>query len=70
MCAKFHRRQKKVEIQLLKICQGTYIKLSAKFWFDWVKLSWFSDMQIFLGAENQNVCHISVHAKKKIESNF
>ena len=32
----------KIKIRLLKISQGTYIKHSAKFGFDWVRLSWFN----------------------------
>ena len=66
MCAKF-QLMPKIKIQLLKISQGTYIKHSAKFGFDWVRLSWFFTMFIFIGAENLNVCQISADAKSLIQ---
>ena len=40
------------------------MELYAKFEFNSVRLSWFSTMQIFLGAQNQNMCQVSADAKK------
>ena len=62
MCAKFQFMQKN-SIQPLKISQGTQIEHFAKFEFNQVRQSWFSTIKIFLGAENQNMCQISVDAK-------
>ena len=41
MCAKF-QLMPKIKIQLLKISQGTYIEVFAKFEFNEVRLRWFS----------------------------
>ena len=52
----------KIYVQLLKICQGHWIALSANFEFERVRLSLFSIVQSLLGAENFNLCQVLADA--------
>ena len=56
---------RKIYVQLLKICQGHWIALSANFEFDRVSLSLFPTVQIFLRAGNYNLFQVLADAKIK-----